>query len=65
MISDILTGLGLVAVIEGLVLALAPLRFDDLLEALRQMPVQTRRNIGLAAVAFGVLLVWLARFVIV
>lgn len=64
MISDLLTGLGLVAVIEGLVLALAPLRFEDLLDALRQMSVQTRRNIGLAAVAIGVLLVWLARFVI-
>ena len=64
MIADILTGLGLVAVIEGLVLALAPLRFDQLLEALRQMPVETRRNIGLAAVTLGVFLVWLARFVI-
>jgi uncharacterized protein len=63
-IADILTGLGLVAVIEGLVLALAPLRFDQLLEALRQMPVETRRNIGLAAVTLGVFLVWLARFVI-
>ncbi len=64
MISDLLTGLGLVAVIEGLVLALAPLRFEDLLEALRQVPVQTRRNLGLIAVAIGVALVWLARFVI-
>ncbi len=64
MITDLLTGLGLVAVIEGLVLALAPLRFEDILETLRQMPVQTRRNIGLAAVAVGVALVWLARYVI-
>ena len=64
MISDLLTGLGLVAVIEGLVLALAPLRFEDILEMLRQMPVQTRRNLGLGAVALGVLMVWIARFVI-
>jgi uncharacterized protein YjeT (DUF2065 family) len=56
-ITDLLTGLGLVAVIEGLVLALAPLRFEDILETLREMPVQTRRNIGLAAVAIGVALV--------
>jgi len=63
-ISDLLTGLGLVAVIEGLVLALAPLRFEDILEMLRQMPVQTRRNLGLGAVALGVLMVWIARFVI-
>jgi len=63
-ISDLLTGLGLVAVIEGLVLALAPLRFEDLLEAFRQMPVETRRMLGLIAVAVGVGLVWIARFVI-
>ena len=64
MISDILTGLGLVAVIEGLVLALAPLRFEELLEQLRQMSPQTRRTLGLFVVALGVFLVWLARFVI-
>jgi len=63
-ISDLLTGLGLVAVIEGLVLALAPLRFEELLEAFRQMPLETRRMLGLIAVAVGVGLVWIARFVI-
>lgn len=62
--SDLLTGLGLVAVIEGLVLALAPLRFEDILEALRQMDVQTRRVLGLVAVALGVGLVWIAKYVI-
>ncbi len=64
MISDILTGLGLVAVIEGLVLALAPLRFEDVLEALRRLDVATRRNLGLLAIAIGVFVIWIARFVI-
>lgn len=64
MIADIVTALGLVAVIEGLVLALAPLRFEDILASFRKMPVQTRRNIGLVAVAVGVSIVWLARNVI-
>lgn len=64
MISDLLTGLGLVAVIEGLVLALAPLRFEDMLEALRKLDVQTRRSLGLAAIAAGVFIVWIARYVI-
>ena len=64
MIADIVTGLGLVAVLEGLVLALAPLRFEDLLEALRKLTLPMRRNLGLVAVAFGVLLIWVARFVI-
>ncbi len=57
----LLTGLGLVAVLEGLVLALAPLRYEDLLVAFSKMPVQTRRMIGLISVAFGVFLVWVAR----
>jgi len=63
-IKDLLTGLGLVAVIEGLVLALAPLRFEDALEMFRRMDVQTRRRLGLFAVAVGVLLIWFGRRVI-
>lgn len=54
-------GLGLVLVIEGLVLALAPSRLEDVLEAIRSIPPETRRMIGLGAVALGVVLVWLAR----
>lgn len=61
MISTLLIGLGLVFVIEGLVLALAPGRLEDLLEAMRAIPPETRRLIGLTAVAFGVALVWVAR----
>ncbi len=64
MISALLTGLGFVAIIEGLVLALAPLRFEDLLDTLRKLDVRMRRNLGLGAVAFGVFLVWIARFVV-
>jgi len=58
--ADLLTGLGLAAVIEGLVLALAPSRLDDILETLRSIPVGTRRSIGLGVVALGVVLVWMA-----
>ena len=57
----ILLGAGLVLVIEGLVFALAPSRLEEALELLRQIPPETRRLIGLTAVAVGVLLVWLAR----
>ena len=62
MITDVLTALGLVAVIEGLVLALAPLRFEDLLETLRRMDVSTRRTIGLIVMATGVGVIWVARY---
>ncbi|MBT8454659.1 MAG: DUF2065 domain-containing protein [Rhodobacteraceae bacterium] len=57
----LLLGLGLVLVIEGLVFALAPSRLDEVLEMLRRIPHDTRRFMGLAAVAIGVVLIWLAR----
>jgi uncharacterized protein YjeT (DUF2065 family) len=57
----VLLGLGLVLVIEGLVFALAPSRIDEALEFLRQIPHETRRVLGLGAVALGVCLVWIAR----
>ncbi|MDJ1008410.1 MAG: DUF2065 domain-containing protein [Paracoccaceae bacterium] len=58
--SLLLLGIGLVLVIEGLVFALAPSRLEDLLDALRQMPVESRRMVGLVAIAGGVFLIWLA-----
>ena len=57
----ILLGLGLVLCIEGLVFALAPSRLEDLLETLRNIPPDTRRLIGLGAIALGVVLIWLAQ----
>lgn len=61
MIDDILLGLGLVAVVEGLVLALAPGRLGDLLRALEDLGPDRLRLVGLLAVTLGVALVWLAR----
>ncbi len=57
----ILLGAGLVLVIEGLVFALAPSRLEEALEVLRRLPPETRRLIGLTAMAIGVILIWLAR----
>jgi hypothetical protein len=53
----ILLGVGMVLVIEGLVFALAPSRLDDLLRLMTQIPPETRRLIGLVAVAMGAVLV--------
>ncbi len=61
MSEDILLGLGMVAIVEGLVLALAPGRLDTILDAARALGPERLRGIGLAAVAAGVGLVWLAR----
>jgi uncharacterized protein YjeT (DUF2065 family) len=61
MIDDLLLGLGLVAVVEGLALALAPSRMRDLLEALDRIGVDARRLIGLLAITIGLGLVWISR----
>lgn len=57
----VLLAIGLVLTIEGLVFALAPSRLEDLLEALRQMPVETRRLIGMVALTAGIVLISLAK----
>ena len=61
MIGTLLLGAGLVLAIEGLVLALAPSRLDDIMRLLAEIPHETRRMMGLAALAAGVVLIWLAR----
>ncbi len=59
--STLFLALGLVLVVEGLVLALAPLRMEDLLRFVSQLSQDQRRMLGLVAVAAGVVLVVLAR----
>ncbi|RMD48146.1 MAG: DUF2065 domain-containing protein [Alphaproteobacteria bacterium] len=59
--GEILTVLGAVAVIEGLVLALAPLRYEELLRWLASLDVETRRLLGLGFALAGTLLIWLGR----
>ena len=57
----VIAGVGLVLIVEGLALALAPLRMEDLLRALANLGRDQRRMIGLAAMATGGILVWLAQ----
>ncbi len=63
MIQDIVTALGLVLVIEGLLYALmaAPMR-TLMRTALDQMTDSQLRVGGLAAMGVGVFVVWLARW---
>ena len=61
MIAFTLLAIGLVLIVEGLVYALAPSLIEDLLDMLRALPLETRRMMGLAALAAGVALVWLAK----
>ena len=59
--SDILTALALVLVIEGLTLALMPNRIRALLMQLQQLPPDVLRFGGLVAAAIGAVFVWLLR----
>lgn len=61
MTRDLLLGFGLAAVLEGLALALAPGRIEQALDLARALGPERLRLIGLAATAFGVGLVALAR----
>lgn len=60
--TTILLALGLVLVVEGLVLALAPLRLEQVLAMLAALTRDQRRAIGLATLALGVTLVAVARW---
>jgi uncharacterized protein YjeT (DUF2065 family) len=59
-VTLIALGLGLVLVIEGLALALAPSRLDQALAILASMNSDMRRRLGLAMIAGGavLLMVW-------
>jgi uncharacterized protein YjeT (DUF2065 family) len=59
--SDFIVAIGLVLVIEGLLWAAFPRAGVRLLEAASGAPEQSLRAVGAAAVAAGVLIVWLVR----
>lgn len=59
--SDLVVGIGLVLVIEGLLWSLWPGLGLKLLEAASETPEATLRLSGAVAVAAGVALVWLIR----
>ncbi|MFU1479435.1 DUF2065 family protein [Roseovarius sp. C7] len=61
MIGVAALALGLVLLVEGLAYALAPSLIEQLLAVLRQLPLETRRMMGLAAMALGLALIWLGK----
>ena len=63
MIEAFLWGIGLVLVIEGLVYALAPMAVDNLLQALKDMPLSARRRFGVLTAFLGaVILLAVSRY---
>jgi len=59
--ATVFLAIGLVLVVEGLVYALAPSLVEQLLAALRAVPEDRRRLIGLGSIAFGLVLLWCAK----
>jgi uncharacterized protein len=59
--SELLSALGLVLVIEGILWAAFPHMALKMLQTASQMPEQTLRVVGLSVLAGGVILVWLVR----
>ena len=57
----VLLGIGLVLIVEGLALALAPLRIEQVLAFFAGLSRDQRRFMGLAAVGLGVALVALSK----
>lgn len=53
----LILAIGLVLCVEGLVFALAPVRLEDILRSLAEIPPAVRRMFGLTALALGVGLV--------
>lgn len=59
--TDLITALGLVLVIEGVLYALFPGAVRRMMELARDMPDTSLRAGGLGALATGVVIVWLMR----
>lgn len=59
--TDLVVGIGLVLVIEGLIWALVPDLGARLLQAMAAVPQSTVRYCGWSCVGVGMLLVWLVR----
>jgi hypothetical protein len=59
--SDFLTAIGLVLVLEGLLYAVAPSFIKRMAIDVNQMPEQTLRTVGTVVLCIGVGVVWMIR----
>ena len=62
---ELLVALGLVFVIEGLLYALVPGHLKTMMRAMENVPDETLRIGGLAALGFGVFVVWVVQSLLV
>ncbi|MBO6508114.1 MAG: DUF2065 domain-containing protein [Roseibium sp.] len=59
--SELITAIGLVLVLEGVLYALLPGGMKSVMRSALETPDQTLRTAGLVAAAIGVFLVWIVR----
>ena len=59
MLDNVLTALGLVLVIEGLLYALVPAKLKAMMQSVQKLSDDQLRIAGVAAMASGVVVVWL------
>ena len=59
MLENVLTALGLVLVIEGLLYALVPAQLKAMIQSVQKLSDDQLRIAGIAAMATGVVAVWL------
>ena len=62
--SELITAIGLVFVIEGLAYALMPGGMKQMMALMQDMPEDSLRNTGMVAIAVGVAIVWMARYLL-
>ncbi|MEC3862244.1 DUF2065 domain-containing protein [Mesobacterium sp. TK19101] len=56
---DIISGIAMVLVVEGLVYALAPSLLERMLALMSALPENVIRRLGLATLATGVAILWI------
>ena len=59
--SDLVTALGLLFFIEGLLLALFPSRIKNMLKIIETMAINKLRNLGLFFLIIGFVIIWYMR----
>ena len=59
--SDLITALGLLFFIEGLLLALFPSRIKNMLKIIETMAINKLRNLGLFFLIIGFIIIWYMR----
>jgi len=57
-VDDLITAIGLLFFVEGLFLAIFPSRIKDILEIIKNTPINKLRTIGLFFLIIGFTIIW-------